>query len=350
MDYIETIKRAFRITFQHKSLWVLGFLASLASGSGGGSGSSNVNLPSGGSGGSGSSGIPGGSPSFPNDMPFDDLGRMFNDNAGLVIAAIVALCCFVLVLSLIFMALAEIGHGGLIANVNGIENGEQPGLGAGWRAGVSRLRTLFGQQLLLSIPGLIFLVIMLIAIAIGLAPIFSELSRGGDFDRAPEAMLGGIFGMLCLIVPLACVMWVWGIFAAILSTFGRRAVMLNGAGAIDGFKQGWAVFRANIGNSIVMAIILFVVNFLIGIALVLAALALLAPAGIAFFATAGNDSGFEPASIAVLIVGGLAFLVLSVIVQSILTTLSSAVWTLSYRQFTQPPPAAPVLEAVTTPQ
>lgn len=346
MDYIETIKRAFRITFQHKSLWVLGFLASLA-GSGGSSGSGNINLPSGGS---GSSGSPGGSSGLPGNMPFDDLPRMFNENVGLIVAVIIALCCFLLVLSLIFIALSEIGHGGLISNVDRIEQGERPGLGDGWRSGAGRLRTLFGQHLLLAIPGLIIALVLVAALAIGFAPLFTEMARGGDFDRAPEMMMGGIFGALCLLVPLACVGWIWGILSAILSTFGRRAVMLNGAGAIDGFKQGWAVFRANIGNSIVMAIILFVVNFVIGIGLVLAALALLAPAGIAFFATAGGDSGFEPATIAVLIVGGLAFIVLSAIVQSILTTLNSAAWTLSYRQFTQPPAAPPVLEAVATPQ
>jgi hypothetical protein len=344
MDYIEIIKRAFRITFQHKSLWVLGFLASLAGGSGSGSSGGNVNLPSGGSGGSG------GSSGFPDNMPLNEFSRMFNENVGIVIAVIIALCCFVLVLSLIFMALGEIGHGGLIANVSRIENSERPGLGDGWQAGVSRLRTLFGQQLLLAIPGVIIAIVILAALAIGFAPLFTELARGGDFDRAPEMMMGGIFGALCLLVPLACVGWIWGILSAILSTFGRRAVMLNGAGAIDGFKQGWAVFRANIGNSIVMAIILFVVNFVIGLGLVLAALALLAPAGIAFFAASGSGSSFEPATIAVLIVGGLAFIVLSVIVQSILTTLNSAVWTLSYRQFTQPPAAPAVLEAVATPQ
>lgn len=272
-------------------------------------------------------------------MPFEEFTRMLSENAPVLIAVVIGVCCFIFVLSLILIALGEIGQGGLIANVSGIEQGAQTSLSTGWQAGVSRLRTLFGQHLLLAIPGLIIGVVILIAVAIGLAPIFTELAQGGDFDQAPEVMMGGIFGMLCLLIPLACVGWIWGILSSILSTFGRRAVMLNGAGAIDGFRQGWAVFRANLGNSIVMAIILFVLNFVIGIALVLAALALLAPAFFALIATSGNNSGFEPASIAVLIVGGLAFMVLSVIVQSILTTLNSAVWTLSYRQFMQPPQA-----------
>ena len=94
MDYIETIKRAIRITFQHKSLWVLGFLASLAGGSGGGSGGSG-NLPSG-SGGSGSSGIPGGSPSFPSGtMPFEEFTRMLSENAPVLIAVVIGVCCFI---------------------------------------------------------------------------------------------------------------------------------------------------------------------------------------------------------------------------------------------------------------
>lgn len=328
MDYFETIKRAARMVWRHKSLWVLGFIAGLSGGGGGGGNFSAGNFggPGGGSGTGGSNVNPFDSPELQEGL------RWITENSALLIAVVLGVCLCLVVLSLILMVLGEIGQGGLISNVARINADESAGFGDGWRAGLGRVRSLAGQRLLLSIPSFLLALIILAVLAVTLVPLFSELSNGGSESAITERAMGALFGSLCLIVPLGCVAWIYQILVAILSTFGRRAIMLDGAGAIAGLRTGWSVFRGNILHSVVFAVILIATQLIIGIGIVIIGFAALAPG---IVATIAGAAGQEPsiAGVALLAAGALALFVVAALISSVLTAFSSATWTMAYQQF-----------------
>jgi hypothetical protein len=323
IDISGLLKRAFEITFKNRGLWGLGFLAALASG-GGGSFNSNVNLP----GGSGGSSSGGGTSGF--DRQLEEVARQISDNSGLLIAGIAAAFCAILVLSLILLIVAEIGHGGIISNADRLNNGEIVRFADGWRAGVARLRTMVGQRLLLELPSMV-LAVAAIAVLPQLAG--SSASGGGTAsDRLPAALLG----VGCIAVPLFCVAGIYGILAGILNIFGRRAVMLEGTGAIDGLKRGWAVFRANFTNSFLVGLIVWVVQAIVGVivGIIVVAVIVVPTIGIVFAMSSSGSSSFNPVLIAF---GVLAFLLVSVLsaaINSVVTAFSNTAWTLAYRSFT----------------
>jgi hypothetical protein len=136
---------------------------------------------------------------------------------------------------------------------------------------------------------------------------------------------------------------IYGLLVGILETFGRRAIVLENLGAIDGLKRGWAVFRSKIGDSIVLAILLAVVGFVVGIVIAIP----LAVFGVgAVVGTAVLSNGIENMPWALVAVGILLFVVLAAVIGSYFTAMNSAVWTLAYRSFTTADSGQPT--AVTT--
>ncbi len=316
------------MVWRHKSLWVLGFIAGLSGGGGSGGGNfsgGNLGSPGGGSGTGGSSGNPFNSPEMQEGL------RWITENSALLIAGVLAMCLCLVLLSLMFVVLGEIGQGGLIANVARINADGSAGFGDGWRAGVSKARSLVGQRLLLSIPGLILGLIILAVLAVALVPLISEIITGGSESAITERAMGALFGSLCVIVPLGCVAWIYQILVAILSTFGRRAIMLDGAGAIAGLRAGWSVFRGNILHSVVFAVIVIGIQLIIGIGFVFVGFAALVPGIVATIAGGGQETSI--AGVALLALGGLVLFAVIVLISSILNAFSSATWTLAYQQF-----------------
>jgi hypothetical protein len=342
MDYMGLLKRAFDLTLKHRGLWGLGFLAALAGGSSG-SFNGNFNLPGGGSGGSGSSGTT----EFERQMT--EFGRVISENPGILIGVGAAVLCIVVLLSLVFLVLSEIGHGGLIHNADALNAGSSARFGDGWRAGVSRLVPLVGQRLLVSLPGIIFALVAIGVAAAIFVPLFAglqgssgaESSGGDDFD---QRMLTAVFGSLCLFIPLICVGVVYNIVAAILNTFGRRAVMLDGAGAVGGLSRGWGVFRANLVHSFVFGLLMWVVQFAVGIIVGIVSLAIIIPvAGVVIATSSSGSSVINPVVIALGILAGVLLVVLSAAINAVVTAYSGTLWTLAYRAFGAAPAANPVI-------
>ncbi|MCX6017577.1 MAG: hypothetical protein NTZ50_03595 [Chloroflexi bacterium] len=328
MNYINTIKRAFRIAWTHKSLWLLGFLAAL---SGGGGGGGNLNIPSNQR---NTDTLPGW---MDNSELSNQVARWFDQNSGLVLAAICGLLCVLLVLWIVTLILSEIGHGGLIANVDRIEHGENPGFGDGWRAGSARLRTLVGLRLLLAIPGILLGLIFAAILVIGVVGIAGSTGTRSSESMFTTMMGAGLVGILCVGIPLLCIFVIYGILVGILETFGRRAIMINGLGAVDGLKRGWAVFRSRIGDSIVLAILMAVVGFVIGLIIAVPLLIF----GVSTVATAVMSDQMSTIPWALIAVGILTTIVIAIVLGSFITAVDSTLWTLAYREFTTPPPPPP---------
>jgi hypothetical protein len=248
MDFGEVLTRAWKIIWRFKILWIFGILAGCGQGGGNGGG---------GGGGSVSSSInwSEGNPDF--QLPpgwerfFIDVGHFFENIRGWQIAAILAGAILVsLVFWAIVLALNTIGRIGLVQGTLKAENGaETLTFGELFEEGKPFFWRILGFNLLI---GLAFLLVaMLIFVPIAL---FGIVTIGLGFVCA--------LPLICMLVPLT-----WA--ATVVIEQANIAIIVEELSMSDGLKRGWEVFRENIGAMIVMMLILFFGQFVIGFVLAL---------------------------------------------------------------------------------
>jgi hypothetical protein len=334
LNTVGTFSRAFKITRQNPKLWVLGFLAALNSAESGISGSSNINVPSGGGPGTGTT------PGAGNET-IAQIGRIVQEaittltnNTGLLIGVIGGFICLLLIANLLVLLISEIAHGGLIANIDRIENDQKPSIGDGFRAGANRAGALMGQKLLLGFPSLILSMVAFAIIGVALIPIFSQASASGSSaGGSPVAFFALAPLFLCIFLPLICVGWLYNIAAQLLSQFGRRAIVLEGQGAIGGLKRGWAVIKSNGTDTLVMAMLVYVLRLVIGIVVGIMLVLITMPALVGVTATLRAS---EQTVVLLGLIGVVLFVALTVVtavLSTLIVTFESSLWTLTYRTF-----------------
>jgi hypothetical protein len=330
MDYGYIFRRAAQITVRHRSLWLLGMLIALTEGgSGGNSSSSNGEL----------SELISSEISRPITGVFESLAR----DTGVLLATLGGVFCVAVLISIALVLVSEIGRGGLIASVNRIEQGESAGFSYGWSAGVGRAKSLAGQYLLLQLPLIIFVILMLISVIV----IAATTAAGAGFG--PDALVGAVTGgLLCFVFPLICGVLIYSIGANLLGIMGARAIMLEGAGAVDGIKLGWARFRQELGAFLLIGIADIIISLTIGFILAGLALALvfgaLVGAGVNLNSLGSNDFTLSPTFVLGFSCLGILILIAALFISGIVNTFLSSLWTLTYRAALTPkrdlPPAA----------
>jgi hypothetical protein len=327
MDFGAVISRALRITWNYKILWILGFLAALGSGGANFNPSSNINYRA-------------GSSDFSTAMPpwLQDLV----DDPGLILGGLAAFFCIILIIGFIIMVISTIARGGLIAGVQQIETEGNTTFGRAWSGGASRFLPLLGLDILLFLP-VIIVVVVLVALFGGSIIAAVASSQGGVNDNG-GAIGGLIAGGLSIFCCGLCVVILYSLLAQAIQVLGERAIVLEGAGVISAISRAWALLRANLGNIILLALVMLVISFAFGlITAVIAGAALLPGMGLAF--TDLNRSGALQAGTTILVVIlVIVAMIVGAIVQTLFITFNSAAWTLAFRQFTGAAPAvaAPV--------
>ncbi len=109
--------------------------------------------------------------------------------------------------------------------------------------------------------------------------------------------------------------------------------MLEDLGVMPSISRGWEIFRANLGPIILMAIILTVIAFIVGLVIAIPILVIVVPAAVAF--AIGNAQNTTP-----LILMGVCFclyLPVLILLNGILVSYTESVWTLTYMRLTQKP-------------
>lgn len=325
MNFGDILTRAFRLVWRNRVLWFLGVLASCAGGGGGGGGSFNVPGNNSGSS-SGSSGNA--------DRVMRDVVQWFQNNVETVLVIILVLVCVLALVGFIFWVIGILGRGALVAAVDQLEAMGRTSFREAWQGSTQYWRPLVGMNVLLGLPTLIAVVILAGGIgAITAQMISSTGSRGG----LSNDMSSLIFGMACVGIPLFCGLFIYNIFATILRIFGERAIMLEDRAMMDGLRSGWAVFRRNMSNAIILGILLWLISVVAGIVMLLVTLIVAAPLGIGAAITAGQlDNFFNPASMGLVACAGVIIVVLGTLLSGIITAFTSTALTLAYRQFTAP--------------
>jgi hypothetical protein len=299
MDFGYVLKRAWEIIWKFKVLWIFGILASCGQASGSSGSNSGFRFSS-----------QNGNVTTPAQRFFAQL------NPGIIALLIAIAIIVVLVLIVLAILLGTVGRVGLIRGTMKAEQGaERLTFGELWREGLTYFWRVFGLNLLIGV--IIFLAVAIIII-LGVVLTVGTL---GIFILC-------LIPIICLLVP---VMWA----VSVVVEQANIALVVENLGITDAIKRGWQVVRDNLGNVLVMSLILILGVGLIGGAIIGTPLLIVAAPAIAGFA-AGTSVAIRSG----LIASGLLFIVylpVLLLLSGILRAYISSAWTLTYLRLTHKP-------------
>jgi hypothetical protein len=310
MDYGKVLSRAWEITWRWKILWILGFLATL--GKGGTAGNPSYTYDS-------------------SDWGGTTYGPQIPPE---VIGLLVGAGCLVIILAIAIWVVSTIARGGLIAGVQQVEEEGSTGFGRAWRVGARRFWTLFGIGILAGLPTFILLVAG-IGSLVGLI-----LLTVSGFETSDAAGVTGILASVLCGGTLCCGAILLSLVLGQIRIYAERAAVLEGFGWIDAFVRGWRVLKQNLGPTIILWLIFFVIGLVIG-GLIFGALAVAIAPMFALFARSDPGAWL----LVPMCFGGLLGAIVFAIISSVVETFTSATWTLAYRELTgQAAPQAEIAE------
>lgn len=325
MDYGQTIKRAIQITWRYKFLWIFGIIMALCGQSSGGTPRLQINYS-----------MPydpaTGFPEFPAFFP-EPLGQ--TPIAVYIIAGFV----FLIIFGLISILVGAMGRSALIKTVARAEDGEPVSFGSSWRDGLSKVVPVGILQVLLAIPWLTLWAVVAAIIFTTFWPFFSQIFsyRPGPESQEPPPFLedfstffpmffGAICGMICFFMIIQ-------IITALFRTFGSRAIVLEDQGILGSFSRSWNLFIKNIGATIILALLIFVIGMVVGLILAVPSMVIMVP--IMFSTMPEIMSGAGPSTGSLMLMGcaGIVIVILFSLVNGILQVFIESLWTLAYREF-----------------
>jgi hypothetical protein len=349
MDHIKILKRAFKITWDYKALWIFGIILALtvASGRGGGNGGGSsssppqpdrpsVETP-------GTIELPGGKeieiPQTPEELEAVR-GTLITIGA-IVLAGCGVCCCLFIVWIVAWTVLRYVAETALIRMVDGYEKtGKKCGIRAGFRMGWSRASLrLFLIDLLFFLAGLVAFVLVLILMA---PPVGLSIWM---FTQEVVA-LGVIFiiaavGLFFLFIFLSIIV---GAAVELLKPFFQRACVLEGKSVGESLVRSIDIMRRHFAWDVaIMWLIVIglniawiIVMFFVGLLLLLVALIVAAVPALIVGGLVALIFNWIPGLIAGGVVGFVIFAILmfvtTTLLQGLRMTFLSTLWTLTYRE------------------
>jgi len=307
-NFGEVLTRAWQIIWKHRVLWIFGILASCGQGRGGSS--------SGGNGGSNGNGF------NPNMSP--RMLEFSNWMESHVMQFVIILFAFICIVWIIALILSSIGKAGLIRGASQVESGvESLIFGQLFGESTPYLWRIAGLSLILTLPVFLLAVVIAAAVIMGVVA-----SAGGNSAVGVLGIIPVMLACLCILIPVMFV-------AGMIFRQAERAIVLEDLGVMPAISRGWEIFRANLGTIILMAIILAVIGFAIGLIVAIPIIIIVFPTLLAFFV-----SGAQSAS--PLIFMGVCiclYLPVALVLQGIATSYTETAWTLTYLRLTGKPAA-----------
>jgi len=324
MDHIGILKRALKITWRNRALWVFGVLLALA---GGGGGSGFRYTFGGGPGRGGGSDWAGIHPfNFP-DGPFHP-GAFIPSWA--TVAGIVAIVLFVIVILMIVSTIIRyLSENALVKMVDQVEvTGETGTVGEGFRKGWSR--PAFRMFLINLVIGIPTAIVAIFLIMVGLSPLLLFL-LGGTGAQVLAVVL--TIGLMLLVIG---VLIIAGIVLGLLTRLAFREVALGDKGVFDAIRDAYWLIRRNLSDVGLIWLLMLAVGIGWGLIMIPVVLLLLVLAGVL---------GGIPAALAYTLtqsiglttligapIGLLTLFVPLLFLSGLYVTFVSSVWTLTYRE------------------
>ncbi len=319
MNYGQTIQRAARITWDHKSLWPFGIALALFGGRAAGGG--NV----------------GGVQYTLSGGDLQNMQRWIPRDWGEIAAAITA---FIAVIGIVALILAVVGiivrytsAGALIGMAEEAERAGDVSFETGLRRGWKNLPRLFLSSLVIGIAGAVaaFLLLVVLAAAAALAAIPAVLMfRAGQGWNVAGVIWSVLAGLSLLAVIILAAIVVGGAFA-VVKEYAWRSIVLGDMGVFDAISKGMQTARAHWKESVWMWIVLGLIQMTLG--LVLTPLFLAIGGGTLIPALAlgrATESAALPMLIAIPMI--ILCVVIMLAIGGLYAAFQSVTWTLVYRE------------------
>ena len=347
MNHVQILKRAWKILWNYRALWVLGFLLALTTGGGGGSGGGGNNGVQFNNGGNNFPGSEDGFNRLPQGIQelllnFTNWAERFfsAENAPTLIGIGIALAILLIALGVISSIVHYVSTTGVIRMVDQYERTEEKvSWRQGWRMGWSREAwRLFLIDLVVYLP--VFLVVMVLFGCAALPLIIGSVA-------AQDFSLPGLVGTIGIGLIALFVLFAITLILAFFMELARREAVLKGSGVFESIRNGWHLARAHLKDVFILWLIM--VGVRIGTSIIMIPIVLIvllvgalvgggAGAGLYFLlnaaATAAAGWGWGIA------VGIILFLLVLIIPLTFFSGLylvyHSSVWTLAYREVTNP--------------
>ena len=115
--------------------------------------------------------------------------------------------------------------------------------------------------------------------------------------------------------------------------FGSRAIVIEDSGVLQSFSRSWGLFKSNVGATILVALLLFVITLIVGLVVAIPAMIVMFPIMFSMLPELMSTGFPSMGSIVLLTVVGLVMGLLFAIVYGIFQVFNESVWTLAYREF-----------------
>lgn len=356
VNHTDILKRAWRILWSYKALWVFGIILALTTANGGGNSGSGASA----GGGNGNTFEFTPPPQIRRELGQlgEAFGRLFEQifTEGTVpqqlILLGVGLACLVGLLIVVSVIARYVAENALIEMVDDYEaTGERRRVKEGFRLGWSR--SAFRQWLIGLVVALPLIVAFLVALAVAALPLLGWLTD--NMALGIFATVGSI-GLFFLLIFLAIIV---ATVATVLVRLAWRATALEDLGVFPSIRRGWTLIRQNLKDVALMWLIMFGIGLGFAILMIPIVLLVLAVSGVSgglvLLAARGLAGLFLSGIgrwIVAGIVGGTVFLVVLTIplafVGGLYEVYKSTVWTLTYRELTlaetlMPQPGQPAM-------
>ncbi|MBN1178211.1 MAG: hypothetical protein JXD18_03305 [Anaerolineae bacterium] len=301
MDYGYVLKRAWRIVWRQKVLWLFGLLAALG-----------VRLPN----------------ANWSDLPVEVQDWLVGFIAGpAYVPAVIAALLLALLVTLGLVGVNAFGKAALTEQVNHIENGGRVTLKTAWAAGRTHFRSAFLLILLLRAP-------LILLGAVGLLPSLLSLRAipvGANISPQALTLLEVLGASLLCLAPAVCLSLVLWLPLGVIQRLALQACVLERRSVWGSLLRMWEVVRGNTGPVLVLASTLLAIGALVFVLLG-------APLGLLVTAllTSRVLLTLSAPSAALGIVFGVTAILwlISSALNSVIETFASAFWTVAYRQLT----------------
>lgn len=313
MVYSRLFARAWRLVWQVKSLWLLGFLLGLGSISGG---VARAFL---------------GATVWPRWqrwlaqpealLPVPDL-RMVQVERFVLWSMLIL---FLVVIG--FWLVVTVAEGSLISAVLDLEEGRPVTLAGALAKGVGWLGRFIAIDTVVFFPlFLLLLLLMVLAVVWLLGTVWLSLREG------TVASLAGILllGVVCLL-PLLCLILPLNFLTVIYRTLAFRHTAVTGTGIRISIRQTWHVIRHNAGTLLVLVILLWGLQYLLNLGLNLFIIPSTIVAAVSALTAFNGDSVLAAARLAPIAMGAVVAL-LVIWLQALAHAFTATVWTLAYEE------------------
>jgi hypothetical protein len=287
LDFGKILSRAWQLTWNNKILWLFGIFSALMAGGGGPRGGSRFDF---------------GNPrtALPDRFQNIDQSTVWLILAGIAIAAII--------IAIVLIILAVIGRGGLIGGLRLAETQGKVSFGEAFAIGREKFWTVLGLGLVVWVLGFLLAIMSLI-----------------------------LFATICL-APLACVGFVLVVLLGVYARLAQIVAINDNVGLSEALSRTLKYIQANLGQLLVLGLILVVIDAVVGFLIFLPFIAIAAPVIFSMIGYA-NDSalagtgGLVAAALCVVV-----YLPVVIVARGALESWIMACWTLAYRTLTGPAP------------